>query len=212
MNKGILIREAFKSALIEISKEEEIDELWNEIVQRYSEPHRHYHTLDHLDNLVGELIPVKDAIRDFTATVMAIAYHDIIYNVSKEDNEEQSAELAYLRLTQLRLPEPQKEACKTLILATKTHQVVGKEGFNLFVDADLAVLGAPPTFYEIYCSQIREEYKIYPDELYIPGRIKVLNHFLEMKSIFKTSYFKEMYEKQARKNITAELKLLSAKR
>src|SRR5688572_12359103 len=209
MGKGIMIEEAFRSALIESSSGEEIDELWKEIVQCYSEPHRHYHTLDHLDNVVAELVPVRHAIKDRTAMVMAIAYHDIVYDVSKLDNEELSAELAYQRLTQLRLPEPQKETCKILILATKTHQLAGKEDFNLFVDADLAILGAPPTFYENYCSQIRQEHKDYPDELYVSGRIKVLNRFLKMSSIFKTRYFKDMYEKQARKNMNAEIKLLS---
>ena len=209
MSKGIMIEEAFRSALIEISTGDKVDELWNEIVQRYSEPHRHYHTLDHLDNMVAELIPVMNVIKDRSTTVMAIAYHDIVYDVLKQDNEEQSAELAYQRLTQLQLPEQQKETCKTLILATKTHQISGKEDFNLFVDADLAILGAPPLFYEKYCNQIRQEYKDYPDELYIPGRIKVLNHFLEMSSIYKTRYFKDSYEKQARKNMNAELKLLS---
>ena len=117
-----MIEEAFRSALIEISTGDKVDELWNEIVQRYSEPHRHYHTLDHLDNMVAELIPVMNVIKDRSTTVMAIAYHDIVYDVLKQDNEEQSAELAYQRLTQLQLPEAQKEACKNLILATINYK------------------------------------------------------------------------------------------
>lgn len=208
-NSENLITETFKSVLNEIAPSEVIDELWTEIVQHYSATGRHYHTLDHLDSIVAELIKVKQEINNWLIVVLAIAYHDIVYDVLKNDNEERSADLAYNRLTLLGLSESQKENCRSLILATKTHQLSATDDANLFTDADLAILGAAPEAFANYRGQIREEYKVYPDEIFVPGRIKVLNHFLSMSAIYKTNYFRTRYEEQARKNMIAELKLLS---
>jgi len=69
-------------------------------------------------------------------------------------------------------------------------------------------LGQPSDVYEQYCGQIRKEYSIYPDIVYKPGRKKVLIHFLNMEKIFKTSFFYDKYELQARANLESELKRL----
>jgi predicted metal-dependent HD superfamily phosphohydrolase len=59
--------------------------------------------------------------------------------------------------------------------------------------------------YREYCQQVRKEYAIYPDFLYNPGRKKALQHFLDMDVIFKTGFFRNKYEIQARKNIVQEI-------
>ena len=56
---------------------------------------------------------------------------------------------------------------------------------NLFTDADLAILGAEPEIYKNYAAAIRQEYSVFPDPIYIPGRKKVLLHFLKMERLFK---------------------------
>jgi predicted metal-dependent HD superfamily phosphohydrolase len=95
-----------------------------------------------------------------------------------------------------------------MILATKEHQRSDDET-NLFTDADLSVLGADRETYLLYVQQIRAEYSIYPDILYNPGRKKVLEHFLNMENIFKTNEFRTKYESAARKNLEAEIRLLT---
>jgi len=42
---------------------------------------------------------------------------------------------------------------------------------------------------------------VYPDLVYNPGRKKVLNHFLAMDSIFKTDYFYNKFDRQAKENL-----------
>lgn len=76
----------------------------------------------------------------------------------------------------------------------------------LFIDADLSILGKSPPVYNSYSKQIRQEYAVYPDTLYLPGRKKVILHFLEMPRIYKTDFFYEKYEEQARKNLRREWK------
>src|SRR3954468_2716691 len=71
------------------------DGLWQDIVKHYSEVRRHYHNLQHLDQLAHELSAVKDAIQEWNIMMLSTAYHDIIYNTRRQDNEEASA--AYAR-------------------------------------------------------------------------------------------------------------------
>lgn len=80
---------------------------------------------------------------------------------------------------------------------------------NLFIDADMAIVGAPAKDYINYSEQIRKEYSIFPDFMYKPGRKKVLQHFMDMDYIFKTLHFREKFEEHALKNLLAELERLS---
>ena len=59
-----------------------------------------------------------------------------------------------------------------------------------------------------FIKNIRREYKIYPDFVYNPGRIKVLQHFLKRDNLYFTKQYQDLYEKQARQNILKELELL----
>jgi len=154
------------------------------------------------------LADIKYEIIDWQIIVFSIAYHDSIYNALKQDNEEKSAGLAYERLALINISTDRREKCKEQILATKGHYSSNDADTNYFTDADLAILGSSYLNYKKYTEQIRKEYEIYPDLIYKPGRQKVLNHFLQMPTIYKTAYFIEKYEQQARNNILDELKLL----
>lgn len=185
-----------------------INSLWNEIETRYSEKGRHYHNLLHLENMFRELETVKNNISDFTAISFSVFYHDVIYDASSKSNEEKSAAQAEKRLGELHLDKDRISLISAQILATKSHQRSDDGDTNYLLDADLSVLGKDFKTYLEYTQNIRKEYSIYPDFLYKPGRRKVLKHFLELESIFKTEYFKQKYEVQAKENIATELQLL----
>lgn len=205
-----MFESTFKEELLHIRSDNiVITEFWSEIVTQYSNPHRYYHTIEHLNALAAELLVLKEIISDWTTLVFSIAYHDIIYDPLKNDNEEKSATLATARLAVLNLPIVQINKCKEHILATKSHDISADMDTNYFTDSDLAILGAEPNSYKKYSEAIRKEYKFYPDLVYNPGRQKVLNHFLQMPEIYKTSYFAGKYEMTARENILNELKWLS---
>lgn len=179
--------------------------LLNEIKTRYGDEARHYHNLVHLDSLTYELLNVKNFLNDWQTMVFSIAYHDIIYDPTRNDNEEQSAELGMQRLTQLGLPDHQQLKCRGQILATKNHVISEDNDTNYFTDADLSILGYPNHVYRNYTRQIRNEYEAYPEHIYAAGRAKVLQHFLAMPEIYKTEYFFNKYEVAARRNIADEL-------
>ena len=160
-----------------------------------------------MENLFEELIPIKQEFEDWDTIQFSIYYHDIVYKTTRSDNEEKSAQLAVERLEQISYPEDKIQKCKRQILATKLHTVADPDT-NLFTDADLSILGKSWEFYATYYQQIRKEYSIYPDFMYTNGRKKALQHFLGMEHIFKTSYFQNKYEIQARRNLEKELQIL----
>ncbi|UIR57343.1 hypothetical protein LZQ00_05875 [Sphingobacterium sp. SRCM116780] len=183
-------------------------ELWTEIEKNYADKKRHYHTLQHLDNLLTQLTEVKGEIQNWDIILFTLYYHDIIYNALKSDNEEKSAELAEKRMKEISVSSNIIEHCKKQILATKSHLKSTDSDTNYFTDADLAVLGQPWEAYTLYYKNVRKEYAIYPDLVYHTGRKKVLHHFLEMDSIFKTDFFYNRFEKQAKQNVQKEIDVL----
>ena len=196
----------FKAILAHLTNNQNlIHKLWSEIAIHYNQRNRHYHNLFHLDSLLTELLMIQDKIADWQIIVFSIAYHDIIYNILKKDNEEKSASLAYKRLGTLNLPTHRREKCREQILTTQGHYSSNDTDTNYFTDADLAILGSNYFKYKKYTEQIRKEYGMFPDLVYKPGRQKVLHHFLQMPTIYKTDYFIERYEQQARNNIQYEL-------
>ena len=204
-----MFEETFKTELTFVLGDKlQIDKLWNEVCSHYSEPSRHYHNLSHLDNLLEHLEAVKDKIQHWQIVIFALAYHDIIYNIFKQNNELESARLAEKRLLEIKLPNALIEKCKQMIFATKDHQVNTDDDINYFTDADLSVLGSSPGSYQLFVNNIRKEYDRYPDLIYKPGRLKILQHFLKMERIYKTKYFFKKLESQARKNIHMEMQQL----
>ena len=183
-------------------------EYWAEIEKSYSQKKRKYHNLNHLENMILELENVKDQISDYAVSLFSVFYHDIIYKTTSKDNEEKSAEKAKICLEKLNISDDRISNIYNQIFATKSHKRSDDSDTNFLLDADLAILGKDWNVYENYVQQIREEYSIYPDFLYKPGRKKVLTHFLEFEEIFKTDYFKEKYEKMARENIQKEIAML----
>ena len=64
-----------------------------ELVRAYAEPHRHYHTLDHIADLL-RLLEKHGGVSDADAVKLAILFHDAVYDPARQDNEAASARLA----------------------------------------------------------------------------------------------------------------------
>jgi predicted metal-dependent HD superfamily phosphohydrolase len=204
-----VLKEIFIELLTKYTDNDRVrNELWTEIEKNYSSKKRHYHTLEHLDNLLSQLTEVKSEIQNWETILFTLFYHDIIYNSIKSDNEEKSAELAEKRMKQISVSKDKIELCKKQILATKSHIRSTDNDTNYFTDADLSVLGQNWETYLLYYKNVRKEYSIYPALVYNPGRKKVLNHFLSMARIFKTDFFYNKFETQAKLNLQQEIESL----
>ena len=139
---------------------------------------------------------------------LAIFFHDAIYNPRSHDNEAQSAQWATESLTKLNLPTPTIDRITSLIHTTKTHIPDPKDPDNQFLlDLDLSILSASPTQYQTYAQAIRQEYHWVAETDYQKGRSHILQTFLNRDRIYHHSKI-QIYELQARTNLTQELKTL----
>jgi len=185
-----------------------INELWSEIEYYYTEPTRHYHNLTHIAAVYNKLSAIKGLLVDWDMVQFSVFYHDIYYNTNKKDNELNSALLAKSNMQKLTIDDSKIDAVFNQILATQSHQNTNYTDTNYFTDADLSILGESWDNYRVYSEQIKAEYIQFANEVYIPGRIKVLNHFSEMERIYKTPHFYNLYETKAKQNLENEIKLL----
>jgi len=181
---------------------------WREIDANYNNNGRHYHTLSHLRHVHGILSATTDTVDDPDAVLFALFYHDLIYDVLSNDNEIKSAATAQERLTSIGAAPATVKRCVSHILATQGHEPSADHDTNTFTDADLAILGSHWELYESYAMNVRKEFGIYPDLIYNRGRRKVLKRFLEMERIYKTDFCFNLYDLQARRNLSKELTML----
>lgn len=95
--------------------------------------------------------------------------------------------------------------CKELILATKFHKKHSNSDVNYFIDVDLAILVESEDIYNEYVKNIRSEYSYLDDETFNNNRKEFLEEMLNREHIYHTTYFRDKYETDARKNITNEI-------
>lgn len=170
------------------------------LVDRYSEPHRAYHTLQHIAECLGHLKTVRTAP---PAAAIALWFHDAIYDPQRGDNEERSAAWAKTVLGKGALA----DQVEKMILATK-HGAPTIDVFErLVVDIDLAILAAPEPRYSEYEAQIRREYAYLDDAAYRAGRFKLLRSFSDRVYLFGSPEFRNL-ETRARKNIERSINTL----
>lgn len=197
------VKNNFIKIIASHSNETIANAFWKEVDSLYSGTDRHYHTLSHLQNFYTQLSKCKSSIKDWESLIIAMVYHDIIYNSPDHKDEENSAALATKRLQEISFSEKQINNIKYLILATKLHALSADNDTNIFNDADMSILGLDRETYTNYVKNIRLEYRHVPN--FDTGRKKVLNYFLKMENIFKTLFFRNLYEESARKNIEWEI-------
>lgn len=189
------------------------EDCFRHLLQHYSNPLRYYHNLDHLRALFVHFDQYQDYLVRPDLVSAAIFYHDVIYDIQRQDNELASAAYAKKDLTILGFNEIDQGVVEEMILATIKHEPPqqASQDLRFFLDFDLAILGSEFSIYQAYAQKIRQEYAIFADELYIPGRIMVLEKLLDRPRLFQTEPFYDQYEEQARNNLHRELLELKTK-
>jgi predicted metal-dependent HD superfamily phosphohydrolase len=166
----------------------------------YREPHRAYHNLDHIADVVCRLgrSPSK-------ALLAAALFHDAVYDPRRSDNEERSAQVMRHALKPLGISARMLDRAAELIMVTKSHRIRrGDREASLLIDADLATLAARPDRYDAYAHAIRGEYSWVPADAYRDGRARVLRSFLDRPRLYRTAAMRRR-ELAARLNLTREI-------
>lgn len=186
-------------------RDEASDDVYNRLVEMYSEPHRHYHNLHHISDCLAWFDRYISLAHDPLAVELALWFHDAVYDTRAADNEERSARLAADWLDQAGAKKVLLESVSQLILATKSHDGSLHPDAPLVVDVDLSILGQPePRFWE-YERQIRMEYDWVPKAIFSAKRTEILEGFLARKRLYQTDTFSQELETQARKNLSASI-------
>jgi len=192
--------ERFEAALRAAGAERAGREVWEELVERYGESWRHYHTLEHIADCLERLDAWKSLAQRPEEVELALWFHDAIYVPWKGSNEEKSAELARRRLEALGVPAKRRERIASYILATKTHEPADGD-LGLLLDLDMSILGAPADRFDLYEQQIRREYAFVPRPLYRRKRRALLHELLNRANLFNHSPIRAELEERARKNL-----------
>lgn len=182
------------------------DEMFETIVKNYTDNQRFYHNLDHVQDILNIIEENNGQLKNVLALKLAAWFHDLIAEKRAPDNEEKSAHSAQEFLQKLNIPKDIIQEAINLILATKKHQTdIDDQDLLLFLDADMAILGAEPKKYQKYAQAIAREYSFAPVAEYRQRRKELLTAFLERDRIYLTQPMFEKYEQQARQNIQSEI-------
>lgn len=187
----------------------------DEMLRRWAEPHRRYHDLGHLGSVLERVDALVRAeprtASDVDAVELAAFFHDAVYDPTATDNESRSAALASDVLGQLHLPEQRVREVARLVLLTASHAPGQDDGNGaVLCDADLAVLAAEPAVYASYAAGVRAEYAHVPERHFRAARTRVLAGLLAPEALYRTRSGRAWWEPAARRNLGAELVLLTA--
>ncbi|WP_190034310.1 HD domain-containing protein [Streptomyces fructofermentans] len=178
----------------------------DDLLARWSEPQRRYHTTDHLAAVLDRVDVLERYADDPDLVRLAAWFHDAVYLPDRSENEERSARLAERALPEAGLTPAATAEVARLVRLTVTH-APGDEDANgqVLCDADLAILAAPPAAYAAYAAAVREEYAFVPPDAFREGRAAVLRSLADLPRLFRTPYGEREWEGPARRNLAAEL-------
>jgi len=134
-------------------------------LDRYKELHRHYHNLVHIITMIDDAKKL-DIISD--ELLLAIIFHDIIYDPKSSQNEEQSAELFYSYI--------EDDNIKKAIIETKNHNPTTKLSKQLCY-LDLKILYDDFDKFKEYEEKIRKEFYFVDVNIYKEKRVEILIDF-----------------------------------
>lgn len=206
------------------------------LVSAYSQPHRYYHTLQHLGECLEQLDWAIAEFRyvnldcfqfienttrarcshsritpyHFKLIEISLWYHDVIYQPRDQNNEQKSADLAAHFLSRSGLNSNEIRLIWSSILATEHRKIPVETIHQFVVDIDLSILGAEVDRFQEYDLQICQEYAWVTPSIYRQKRKEVLSGFLSKHRIYVTDLFYRKFEKRARENLKRAIEQLSS--
>ncbi len=179
-------------------------ELGDGLLRRWQEPHRHYHDVRHLAQLLDALRLVASGTVSRPVT-LAAWFHDAVHDGTAGTDEEQSARLAEALLPDAGVPDAEVAEIARLVRLTTRHDPDSDDlAGSQLVDADLSVLGLIPGRYHVYSRDVRLEYPEISDELFAAGRLRVLETLFSRQPLYRSKPAQREWAEQARRNLVVE--------
>ena len=175
----------------------------------YASPPRAYHNFQHVQEVLRHYheVAAGPGWRQPAEVGLAVLYHDAIYEAGRRDNETRSAELAVTHVSRW-WPTAGIDAQRVveLIELTARHGTLQPADVDdeaaLFLDCDMAILGAEPALFDAYDRGIAAEYRGHvPAWLFKLNRRRFLKALLARPRIYLSDFFHQRYDTQARRNL-----------
>ena len=171
-----------------------------QLIASYTEPQRFYHTLTHIENCLELIDQISSELQCPEALELAIWYHDVVYQPGARDNEQLSAD-QFVATTAGIFDETLQQTVYQHIMAT-VHD--GSETTHAdtkyMLDIDLSGFGRPWEEFIQDSVNIRLEMEEIPDEVFYQKQAGFLDKLFSQAQLFKSDYFFDNYETQARQN------------
>lgn len=139
---------------------------YEELIRRYSEPHRVYHNLQHLQECLHVHRLVGAACQAPAEIDLALWFHDAIYEPLRSDNELRSAQWLDEVARDSGLGDEMRRRLYDLVMVTRHDGAPVSTDEAVLVDTDLAILGASTERFDEYDQQVRREYQHVPLPVY----------------------------------------------
>ena len=177
-----------------------------ELLGRWSEPHRRYHAEVHLRAGLETL----DLLGAERLERIAFWFHDAVHTGESPGDECASADLAR-HLLEGHLGDAEiGEVCRLVLLTVDHAPEAGDTAGARVADADLRGLGLPWGSYVANLAAIRAEHPGMPPAEWATRRRGFVGRMLERATVFHTRTGLALWERQARGNLLREAGQLSA--
>jgi predicted metal-dependent HD superfamily phosphohydrolase len=183
--------------------------VFDALCRAYAEPQRHYHTLQHLSECLAQAGEVERLAEHPGEVMVALWFHDAVYDTHTSGNEARSADWARAVVMQTGSDDAANRV-HGLVMATQHHAVPGSCDARVLADVDLSILGADAARFDEYERQVREEYRHVPAFIFRRKRRAVLQGFLERPRLFNTPSYVARLEARARDNLRRSIDQLGA--
>lgn len=160
------------------------------LLTMWNEPHRYYHSLNHLNDLILQINSFKSSFskKEYDKLLLTAIFHDCIYDPMKKDNEEKSAD--FFKKCSVD-NEDTKEIFK-MILDTKSHDSDSKIS-TIFNDFDMNIVDRDFEQLLEWEKGIYQEFKKYGKTVYRKHRLIFLESLLD-KHISNTDNILKLIE------------------
>lgn len=188
------------------------------IIKAYNTKKRYYHDLHHIYYMFN--IAQKYNINLDNEHIMAIWFHDIVYDAQSSVNDNKNNSIKVFkqlwnefyntdkRIEMFFLQECIQENKINFLIDITKHEIDNcfETYGSIISDLDLWILSSNEHEYIKYLSNIRKEHSHLNDEEWKQKRCSWINMMLERSSIYQSEYATLSMERIARKNLKRELR------
>jgi predicted metal-dependent HD superfamily phosphohydrolase len=215
--KGRVQGLAKQQDLLRSSNQNRFDDLWSRnlvegapnhssqiyqlLIDAYNEKQRVYHTQHHIEDCLTLFDEIRNLLENADAVELAIWFHDVIYQINSNENEELSADLFMNMSEGVLRPATRHQVYQHIIATLHNGSEMLEHDSRYMVDIDLSSFGLPWDKFIQNSRDVRQEMSHIPDEEFYPKQCAFQQSLLKHGRFYQTDYFFRNYEQSALNNI-----------